>query len=140
MTTRAAWIDAMGAPPVYITAHYDYPSRLVLVSADTLRVMADGVRAAGILADDDAEQLAAAVLAAPMIDDQGHDVTELGGGWSQWLDNIIPDCECGHRDDEHEDDGPCKGTGATLDPMYGRPADEACLCVRYRADSLSVPA
>jgi hypothetical protein len=135
-TTKAAWIDVMGAPQVFVDVHYDYPARLVLANAATLRTMADGIRNAGILADDDAAAFADRILAAPMGDDQGHDVTELGGGWAQWLDNIIPECECGHE--YHE--GPCTGTGADLDPMYQRPPDEACVCQRYRSSELTLPA
>jgi hypothetical protein len=46
-------------------------------------------------------------------------------------DPYAGDCGCGHSPTEHPNGGPCAGTGATLDPIYGIPTDQACACIAY---------
>ena len=41
-------------------------------------------------------------------------------------------CNCGHLESVHRgQNGHCLGIGADLDPAYGRPLDEACLCTDF---------
>jgi hypothetical protein len=41
------------------------------------------------------------------------------------------ECECGHPGTMHPGLGACIGTGATLDPEYGIPPDEECVCAAF---------
>jgi hypothetical protein len=119
------------------------------------------VREAGTLPDPYAEHPAIDELAALARDGRGHYVTEAtratvrrvtglaltaGATWNAGdiatalramaeagtlSDPYAGDCGCGHSPTEHPNGGPCAGTGATLDPIYGIPTDEACACVAY---------
>jgi hypothetical protein len=123
MTThRATWTSGLGVPHTTITIDLDHDAQRVTVDRPTLDRMAESVLTAGILADDDAADLATAIRARPGLD--RIDVTDVGGGWSQWLDSV-DDCGCGHVSHPGR---PCDGKGEDLDPMYGVPPGEPCVC------------
>ena len=88
--TRTLWTEVLGGPPpVIIDAQYDDDDRTVTVDADTLATMADAVLALGVLDDADAQAYAEAIRATPPDAAGRYDVTEAGGGYGRWTDNVL---------------------------------------------------
>lgn len=94
---RVCWIDVMGAPECYVDAVIDETNERVLVTDETLAVMAEASRTSGIFNDEDAGAMVAAINEAPVVEkfrevgggweaERLRDVTEVGGGWDHWQD------------------------------------------------------
>ena len=87
-TMQAAWVDAMGVESTIITIEVEPDIGRVLVTRDTQREMVRGALTGGaaIVGEEAAIGLAIAVLDAPTTPDGFVDVTEVGGGFGQWME------------------------------------------------------
>ena len=80
---QMVWIDVMGPEPCYVEALVDDDERKVYVGRETLGVMIDAIRTAGIFGDEDTEGIVEGLQQSP----RRHglvDVTEMGGGFDNW--------------------------------------------------------
>lgn len=85
------WLSMMGGPQVDIEAEVDDLLRTVTVDASTLEVMAASIESDGPLDDEGNAATATAIRETPALPDGRYDVTELGGGYSLWMDGLMGD-------------------------------------------------
>jgi hypothetical protein len=88
---RFSWIDVMGVPPIEISAYVidqaGPDDRLVLVDEPTLQIMAVAVELAELAGADSsrfADLITQVVAVAEAPFGRLFDVTDAGGGWSNW--------------------------------------------------------
>ncbi len=83
MPTQMTWIDVMGLPVQYIET-YVYGEH-VYVDEDNLGTMESSVLMAELTDDESTQEYAAAIRNTPRDTHSAlFDVTEVGGGWSNW--------------------------------------------------------
>lgn len=86
--TAVAWIDVMGVDPTSVEATFDEDAQRVLVDEPTRDRMAEAIRAAGIFDDESTANIVRSLRDLPVVDGRV-DVTEAGGGFAHWKDQIL---------------------------------------------------
>jgi len=88
MKARLNWMSMMGGTLVDIDALVDPTVKTVKVEADTLATMAESILREGPVDVEGNIDMAHAILSVKADHENLYDVTEVGGGWAQWTQDI----------------------------------------------------